>query len=145
MWRPRAASWVVRDLYRALYAALGLIWPISVLAANQTFGAAMAQIDMLGVLMTLMLASLSGLTALLSHMKKDYEAHGKIDRLWLYVASKMAGSNLAGLLVYFYAPEKYGLSPGGTATTIIVAAFGGTWLLERALTMLGTAINSKGN
>jgi hypothetical protein len=121
-----------RELKQVLWAskiAVTLLWPVSAWAATLTFGAQMATIPMLDVLMTLVLSILSGTTSLLHAMKQEYERNGAIPRIGLFVASKMFGSILAGLLMFFCAeawdwPENY------QAAAIIVAAFGGTIFVE---------------
>jgi hypothetical protein len=122
----------MRELYFVLKVAMWMLWPLTAFAANASFGSALFKTDPQAISMALMLSSLSGLTALLSQMKKDYEAHGKIDRLWLYVTSKMLGSNTAGLMMYF-GSDYFELNNSATACAIIIAAFGGTWALERVL------------
>lgn len=122
----------MREVFYVLQVCAIFIWPVTVFAAQLSFGADIANSDLLGVCMTLILSSLSGLTALLAQMKNDYEANGKIDRLWLYATGKMFGSNLAGVIAFFLA-DMYKMTSASTAVFIIAASFGGTWLLERAL------------
>jgi len=49
----------------------------------------------------------------------------------LYISSKMLGSNVAGLMTLFWTNGRLG--PDMQAGSIIIAAFGGTWFIERAL------------
>lgn len=124
-----------KELAQAMVAAktaLLLLWPVSAWASAIVFGEKMAQIPLLAVLMTVILSTLSGVTALLHAMKQEYEAHGEIPRLWLFVASKMLGSNVAGMLMFFGA-ETWNFSDTMEAGAIILAGFGGTWTIERAL------------
>lgn len=124
-----------KELKQALWVAniaLILLWPVSAWAATITFGAQMAAIPLLDVLMTLVLSILSGVTSLLHAMKQEYEKHGEIQRLGLFVASKLFGSIVAGLLTFFCA-EAWQWSENYQAAAIIMAGFGGTWLIERAL------------
>lgn len=109
-----------------------------------SFGASLRNIDLFGLLLAVVLSSLSGLTALLNHMRREYLEHGKIDNIWLFVTSKITGSNLAGLIVFFYAPEHQSLTTGNIAVLIILAAFGGTWFVERLLQALVSTIQAKG-
>jgi uncharacterized membrane protein len=113
-------------------AALIILWPISAIAATITFGSQLAQIPLLAILMTCLLSTLSGVTALLHAMKQEYERAGDIPRLWLFVSSKMFGSNVAGILMFFVA-EGYQLTDAWQAASIILAAFGGGPLVERAV------------
>lgn len=122
----------MREFFLALKIAMIVMWPLTAYAAEMSFGSAMLQSDPLAIVMALILSSMSGLSALLAQMKKDYEANGKIDRLWLYVSAKMSGSNVSGLCAYFVATY-YNIGSSATAAGIIIAAFGGTWALERAL------------
>ncbi len=116
------------------------MWPVSAWAASITFGSQMAEIDMLSLLMTVLLSTVMGATALLHAMKAEYEAKEKIDRLWLFVSSRMLGSNAAGLLVFF-AAESWGIRTSYLAGAIMLAAFGGTFFIEKAYKKF---INSQG-
>lgn len=111
---------------------LALLWPVSAYAATLTLGAQMAQTPMLDLLMTLVLSILSGTTALLHAMIEQYKQTDTIPRLPLFVASKMLGSVLAGLLMFFGAGAR-GWDPGTQAGAIILASFGGTWFIQRVL------------
>jgi hypothetical protein len=122
----------MRDICLAVQVALYMMWPLTAYAANEAFGTAMFKTNLLAIAMALILSTMSGLTALLAQMKRDYEAHGKIDRLWLYISSKMSGSNVAGVAMLFGA-DWLNLPSSATACAIIIAAFGGTWALERVL------------
>lgn len=121
----------LKSLFVAVKVALLIIWPVSAFAATQTLGLGLASVSLLSIAMTLLLSSLSGLTALLHHMKKDLERNGHINHLSLYISSKMFGSNTAGLLSLFWLEDR--LDPNLQAGVIIIAAFGGTWFLERIM------------
>lgn len=124
-----------KEITQALVAAkavLLLLWPLTGWAATITFGQKLSEIPLLAILMTLMLSTLSGLTALLNAMKQEYDKTSEIERLWLFVSSKMLGSNVAGLLMFF-AGETYNFADTAQAVAIILAAFGGGPLIERAL------------
>lgn len=124
-----------KELKHALFFAKGVLavlWPTCAWAAASTFGTSMTSIPALAVLMTVILSTLSGVTALLHAMKQEYETSGVIAHLWLLVTSKLFGSNTAGLLMFFLA-ESMGMEDAKEAMAIIVAAFGGTWFIERVL------------
>ena len=124
-----------KELKQAIMAAklgLCLLWPLTATAATITFGERMTAIPALAIVMTLLLSTLSGVTALLHAMKKEYEQNKQVDRLWLFVSSKLLGSNLAGLLMFFGA-EHFGMAETTEAAAICLAAFGGGPLIERAL------------
>jgi hypothetical protein len=121
----------LKPLFTALNVAMCVLWPLTAAAATESFGSSMAGVQLLSILMTLMISSLSGLTALLHHMKKDLERHGSIKYLGLYISSKMLGSNVAGLMTLFWTNTRFDANM--QAGLIIVAAFGGTWLLEQVL------------
>jgi predicted membrane-bound spermidine synthase len=112
--------------------ALILLWPVSAWAATIAFGEQMAQIPLLSVLMTLILSTLMGATALLHSMKQEYERTNEIQRLWLFVSSKMLGANAAGLLMFF-AAESCQMENSYRAAAIMLSAFGGNFVLDRAL------------
>jgi len=116
----------------AAQAMLVVLWPTSAWAANIAFGAQMAEIPLLSVLMTLILSTLMGATALLHDMKQKYEADGEIKQLALFIASRMLSSNAAGLLLFFGA-DSWDIPQGYRAGAIMLAAFGGNWSIQRAL------------
>lgn len=122
----------LKQMLLAAKVALVILWPTCAWAAAITFGQSMTSIPLLAVLMTLTLSTLSGVTALLHAMKQEYEKSGQIDRLWLLITSKLFGSNTAGLLMFFFG-ESIGFDDAKQAMAIIVASFGGTWFIERAL------------
>lgn len=116
----------------ALKAALVMLWPVSAWAATITFGEQLAQIPMLSILMTVILSTVMGATALLHAMTQEYQQKDKIDHLWLFVTSRVLSSNAAGLLMFFGA-ESSDFPTGYKAGAIMLAAFGGTWFIQRAL------------
>lgn len=123
-----------KELKQFLLAAkivLLLLWPVSAWAAAITFGGQMSQIPMLDLLMTVMLSTVMGATALLHAMTIEYRKAPEIQRLWLFVTSKMLGSNAAGLFVFFVA-ESWDIRTSYVAGAIMLASFGGTFFLERA-------------
>ncbi len=113
--------------------ALAMLWPVSPYAAAMAYGGQLAQFPMLSVLMTVVLSNLMGATALLHAMRQEYEAKGEIKRLWLFVASRMLSSNAAGLLMFFTVGSWDSVANSDKAAAIMLAAFGGTWTIERAL------------
>jgi len=121
----------LKTLCTCINIALWFLWPVSAWAATKTLGNTVAGLDVLSILMTLVISLLSGLTSLLHSMKSDIEKTGEIKHVWLYVCSKMLGSTTAGLMVLFWTEGR--LDPNMQAGVIIIAAFGGTWFLERAL------------
>ena len=131
----------LKPLFTTGYVSLCLLWPISALAATQSFGDNISGLNLLSILMTLMISSLSGLTALLHHMKQDLEKNGAIKNLGLYISSKILGSNVAGLAMLFW--TEGAVNPNTQAGLIIIAAFGGTWFLERVLIHLTDKVAPK--
>jgi hypothetical protein len=126
---------VKKELKQTLIAskvALVLLWPVSAWAATIAFGAQMAQIPALSILMTLILSTLMGATALLHAMKQEYEKAAVIPRLPLFVAYHMLSSNAAGLLMFFGA-ESWDIPTGYRAGAIMLAAFAGNQGIQRAL------------
>lgn len=120
----------LKDLL-ALKIFLYILWPVSAVAATVSLGSSVETISVVSVCVTLMMSSLSGLTALLHQMRKDLMETGEIKHLGLYVTSKMLGSNVAGLLTLFFTEKS--MDPNYQVASIIVAAFGGTVVLEKAL------------
>lgn len=131
----------LKQLFTGLYVAMWILWPISALAATETFGTGLSALSVLSILMALLISSLSGLTALLHHMKQDLEKHGSIKNLGLYISSKMLGSNLAGLAMFFWTESRF--EANTQAGLVIIAAFGGTWFLERVLIHLTDKVAPK--
>lgn len=122
-----------RELKQTLFAVkitLIFLWPVSAWAASITFGDQMAQIPLLSLLMTLILSTIVGATALLHAMKVEYEKAPEIPRLWLFITSKMLGSNVAGLFVFFMA-ESWDIRTSYMAGAIMLASFAGTVFVER--------------
>lgn len=122
----------IKQLLFAGKVLLVMMWPMSAWAATITFGSQMADIDLLSLLMTTLLSTVMGGTSLLHAMKAEYEAKEKIDRLWLFVSSRMLGSNAAGLLVFF-AAESWGIRTSYLAGAIMLASFSGTYFIEKAV------------
>lgn len=111
-----------------------LLWPVSAYAATLAFGAQMAQIPLLSILMTVILSTVMGATSLLHAMTQEYRANQDRDipRLGLFISSRMLSSNAAGLLMFF-AAESWDIATGYRAGAIMLAAFGGNYVLQRAL------------
>lgn len=126
-----------KELKQTLVAAkvtLLVLWPATAWAASLAFGEQMAQISLLSLLMTVILSTVMGATALLYAMTEEYRQNdGKeIPRLGLFIASRMLSSNAAGLLVFFGA-ESWDIHLGYRAGAIMLASFGGYWTIQRAL------------
>lgn len=116
--------------------AVYALWPFSAMAAQATFGAAIVTMSLLSISVTMLISTLSGLTALLRQMKKDLERSGEIANLWLYVSSNLLASNTVGLLALFLSDGR--LDHNFQAGVIIVASYGGTLVLDRSLQTLLT-------
>lgn len=106
------------------------LWPFSAYAAQISFGEELANIPALSLLMTLILSSLMGITSVLHAMTEEYKTHDKIDRIWLFVSSKMFGSVSAGFMMFF-GSDSLAIPTGYKALAIAGAAFGGTMLIKR--------------
>lgn len=111
---------------------LAVLWPASACAAGIAFGEDLTRIPMVWILATIGLSTMLGATALLNWMIEQYELHDTIPRLRLQVLSRMLSSNAAGLLA-FAIVESSELPTGYKAGVIMLAAFGGTWTIQRAL------------
>lgn len=120
----------LKDLM-AVKVFLFVLWPVSAVAATSSFGAGLGTVSLATVAATLALSILSGLTALLHQMRKDLVSTGSIQHLGLYIVSKMLGSNMAGLFMLFATEGKF--DPNYQVGAIIIAAFGGTVVLEALL------------
>lgn len=108
---------------------LGL-WPFSAYAAQLSFGEELASIPALSLVMTFILSSLLGITAVLHAMTKELETKGKIEHAWLFVTARMFGSISAGLMMFFYS-DTLSVPTGYKALAIMGAAFSGTILIQR--------------
>lgn len=126
-----------RELKQALIATkatLLVLMPVSAYAATLTFGQQLVQNQMLDILMTLLLSTGMGATALVNAMAEEYRANKgeAIPRLGLFIASRMLSSNAAGLLMYFV-QQSLGINTDYRAGYIMLAAFGGNWFIQRLL------------
>lgn len=122
-----------REITQSLLAtklAVAMLWPFSAYAAQLSFGEELASIPALSLLMTLILSALMGVTSVLHAMTEEYQTKDKIDRVWLFVSSKMFGSISAGFMMFFGA-DSLAIPTGYKALAIAGAAFGGTMLIKR--------------
>lgn len=122
----------LKQLLMACKVTLAVLWPASAWAAGIAFGEDMASIPMLSFLLTVVISTLFGATALLHWMVDQYQLNERIPKLGLQVASRMLSSNAAGLLAFFFV-ESSSIDRGYKAGAIMLAAFGGTWFIQRAL------------
>lgn len=114
------------QLYWTALTILCVLWPVSAYATQLSFDQELAQVPLLSLLMTLVLSTLMGATSLLHAMRHEYiKNNGVIHQLWLFVSSRMLGSNSAGLLMFFGPDVPY------KAGCIMLAAFLGTVFLEK--------------
>lgn len=110
--------------------AVVCLWPFSAYAAQVSFGQELANIPALSLVMTLILSALMGVTSILHAMTEEYKTKDKIERIWLFVSSKMFGSISAGFMMFF-GSDSLAIPTGYKALAIACAAFGGTWLIQR--------------
>jgi hypothetical protein len=106
------------------------LWPVSAYAAQLTFGEELAKIPVLSFLMTFILSSLLGITAVLHTMLKELQTNGQIKYVWLSISARMFGSISAGLMMFFYS-DTLSIPLGYKALAIMGAAFSGTVLIEK--------------
>lgn len=119
----------LKQLLLAAQVCLLILWPACAWAAAITYGESMVRIPMLSWLLTVALSTLFGGMSLLNTIRNELIAKGRIDYLGLFIASKMVGSNGAGMLAFLGA-EALGLKES-TPVAICLSAFGGILLLER--------------
>lgn len=124
----------LKQLRLAGKVVLAILWPTSAWAASISFDTELANIPMASFLATVVLSSVLGAAALLHWMIDAYEKHdpNPIPRLGLHIASRMVSSNAAGLLVFLII-ESMNIPRGYKAVAISLAAFGGTWTIQRLL------------
>lgn len=118
----------LKALFTAIYTGLGILWPVTALAASQSLGDGLS---LKTVAIAVLLSTLSGLTSLLHQMHKDLKEYGHIQHKWVYITEKMLGANTAGLLMLFITENKF--DPNTQGGMIIVAAFGGILFLQNRL------------
>jgi hypothetical protein len=126
-----------REITQSLVATklfVAMLWPFSAYAAQLSFGEELSTIPVLSLIMTLILSALMGVTAVLHAMTEEYKTKDKIDRVWLFVSSKMFGSVSAGFMMFFGA-DSLAIPTGYKALAIAGAAFGGTMLIQRFVKM----------
>lgn len=126
-----------RELKQALIAAkvtLLVLMPVSAYAATLTFGQQLVQTQLLDILMTVILSTVMGATALVNSMAEEYRANKgePIPQLGLFITSRMLSSNAAGLVMYF-TQQALGIGTDYRAGYIMLAAFGGNWFIQRLL------------
>lgn len=105
-----------------------LLWPTAVYAATVT--SALSEIDGRALLTTLLLSLLAGVTGMLARLKLEYDSKVEVHNLWLFVLSNISGAFVAGLIAWFLA-EWVKFPASVQAVTIMLAAYGGTWVIER--------------
>lgn len=129
----------LRQLRLAGAVVLAILWPVTAWAASISFDAELASIPLASVLATVILSSVLGAAALLHWMIDAYEQHdpNPIPRLALHIASRMVSSNAAGLLMFLIV-ESMSIPRGYKAVAISLAAFGGTWSIQRLLQFAAT-------
>jgi LydA holin phage, holin superfamily III len=114
----------------ALKCVIYLLWPATAWATQITLGTTLMAVPALAWLMVFILATVSGLAALLNTLKTG------LPKNWLvFVASHMAGSWLAGLLLFF-AMEQVDADDLPEAITIALGAYAGARLIDRWSDML---------
>ena len=106
--------------------------PMSAWAAQLSFGEEMAAIPLMSYIATIILSTVMGLASLLHHMTEQYKVVDKIERMGLLICHKMVGSNVAGFAMFMCA-DSVGVPVSWKAGAIMGFAFGGTWLIERAV------------
>lgn len=125
----------IKNLFLFFKLTLAVLWPTTIYAAQMTLGENLAAIPPSSILITMLLSTLSGLTSLLNRLKKEYEEHGDVKNIRLFIASNLMGSNLAGLLA-FLATSHMNTDVTLQAGAIILAAFGGVWVIEKVVVSL---------
>lgn len=121
---------IIRQLFSLLQLTLGILFPVTAFAAQLSFSRSIDQDVVLDLLLTAGMSVLVGLTSLLVDMKAAYEKDGKIDRLWLFVSSKMLCSTVAGIATYLGA-GLLGLPRNAAVLAIIGMSFCGTVALQK--------------
>jgi hypothetical protein len=116
-------------LLRAITLAL---CPMTAWAAQLSFGEEMAAIPLMSYVATIILSTVMGLAALLHHMTEQYKVVDKIERMGLLICHKLVGSNVAGFVMFMCA-DSVGIPVSWKAGAIMGFAFGGTWIIERAV------------
>lgn len=123
-----------RELGQILMAtklAVFVLWPVSAYAAQIAFGEALATTQLLSILMTMLLSTVMGATAMLHAMIAEYKIKDRIDHIWLFVSCHILSSNTAGLLMFFSA-DSLGVPNSWMAGAIMLASFGGILFIQRA-------------
>ena len=102
-----------------------LLWPATVWATQITLGDTLASVPRLAWVMVLILASVSGLAALLNALKR------KLPPRWIiFTLAHMFGSWVAGVLLFF-ALEEAGVADMAEAVSIGLGSYAGARLMDQ--------------
>lgn len=111
---------------RAINGVVWCLWPVTVLAATETFGATFRQISFAAWIVVVLLSGVSGLVALLQRLKNS-ELTGN----WrIFVIAHMAGAELTGA-VTFFGCEALDTNDFLQAALIALASFGGAAVMDK--------------
>lgn len=111
---------------RAINAVVWFLWPITVLAASETFGATFRDVSIAAWLVVVLLAGVSGLVALLQRLKTT-----ELTANWrIYILAHMTGAELTGI-VTFFGCEALNVNDFLQAACIALASFGGAAVMDK--------------
>lgn len=111
---------------RAISAVVWCLWPLTVLAATETFGATFRQISFAAWIVVVLLSGVSGLVALLQRLK-----NADLGTNWrIFVLAHMAGAELTGA-VTFFGCEAIDANDFLQAALIALASFGGAAAMDK--------------
>jgi NO-binding membrane sensor protein with MHYT domain len=105
-------------------------WPVYAYAGQFTFTYNEAKTYLPAILAATGLSIMSGLTLVMTDMIEEYMNRPRIEKLWLFIASRISGSLTMGILA-FSTSAKLDLDFATTCISIILAGFGGTTLLKK--------------
>lgn len=118
-------------MFRECRMFLLLVYPGSVMAANNALGTQFQGYTPATVGILALLIGVGGMTGMLHRLKNEYEVRGELKHPKLFVISNLFGALVAGILALLMGEGA--TWPGwAMAIAILISSFAGTLLVERA-------------
>lgn len=147
-------SWMF-ELLKVLRAVVLLVWPLATLAAGNSLGSELGAVTAADWVSLLLLASVSGLVALLHRVRRSFEAVARAQAgrptdeadeqllpWWLFALCHMAGAMFVGLLAFLLC-EGFGINNYIEAAAIALASWQGAKLADKWADNFGDGIGDR--
>jgi hypothetical protein len=126
---------MARTSKRVTQILLFFAWAPVAYATTVTLNDTLSGVPPMAWAMVLVLSTISGLAALLNHLKEDTP-----ERMLFFVLSRMIGSILSGVLTFFVLSGMGGVNDFFSVAIISIAAYAGVQLLDSAASGLATRV-----